>query len=543
MDIAKQPNGPPDPATADGDARLRERALTDDVHRLKQYLLATRELVGYGVFTWDIPSDCLSADSTIDEILGVPFTREHSGDALRRMLELVHPDDREAFKERVARSLKPGGVFRSEHRLILPRPGRGPEERWVSVIGRVEFDDGGSASHMVGVFGDVTDRRTAADAQLRQDKLEALGTFTSGVAHDFNNVLGAILNFVQLARHEIKAGVSPEESLEEIERAAARAADIVSRLLSFSRDDPPCREAFDLTKIVDDACALMGPVLGDRVALHKTYAPGIPHVDGDPAQLHQVAVNLLSNARQAVGDGPGTIRVSVDASNGGLPSTSPHGVHLRLRVADDGPGIDDAIIPRIFDPFFTTREVGQGTGLGLSSAEGIVQRHGGTIAVANRDGGGAEFTVRLPATSQGADGGGPAHQAREAAGDAGRGAQPQIVFVDDEPALATLAERALPHSGCGVRAFTSPLEALEAIQANPAGVDVLITDFAMPGMSGLELIVAAREASPGLPVVLTSGHLDAEDRADAQRCRVDAIVPKPCTMDDLAAAALASWQR
>ncbi len=541
MDSARQPTSPPRPATAGDAAGLREGGLTNDVGRLKQYLLATRELVGYGVFTWDIPRDRLSEDSTIDDILGVPFMRDHSGDALRRMLELVHPDDRSAFKERLAASLRPGGEFRSEHRLILPRPGSEPEERWASVIGRVEFDDG-AASHMVGVFGDVTDRRAAADAQLRQDKLEALTTLTSGVAHDFNNVLGAILNFVQLARHEIKAGVSPDESLDEIERGATRAADTVSRLLSFSRDDPPRREPFDFAAVVDEACALMAPVMGEHVALHKAYAPGVPHVDGDPTQLHQVVVNLLSNARQAIADGAGEIRVSVDAADGGLPSTSPHGVHLCVRVADSGPGIEDAIIGRIFDPFFTTREVGQGTGLGLSSTQGIVQRHGGTITAANRIGGGAEFTVRLPATA--APGSrAPVPAAQETGPPAGGEEQPRIVFVDDEPALATLAERALPHSGCAVRSFTSPLEALAAIQADPGGVDVLITDFAMPGMSGIELIVAAREACPALPAVLTSGHLDGEDRADAARCRVDAIVPKPCTMDDLAAAALASWRR
>lgn len=389
--------------------------LTADVGRLQQYLLTTLAMTGYGVFTWEIPGDRFSDDSQIDEVLGIPFMRDHDGDALPRMRALVHPDDLAAFDQRLAASLSPGGPeFRSEHRLILPRPTSAPEERWVSVIGRCEFSEDGAALAMAGVFGDVTDRRAEHAARNGRETLEALGRLTGGVAHDFDNVIGTILNFVQLAQREVGAGLSPNESLEEIHRGAARAADLMHGLRALGRDHAPRGEPFGLGRVVDEAGAPVSPAVGRGSTPTGRHPDDLPVADGDATSRADRAKDVSAAANA-------------------------------LRVC----------------------------------------------------------------------------------------------FVDDEAALAMLARRAMPLSGCAVQAFTDPEEALASLSADPDAYDVLITDFSMPGMSGLELIVAAREVRPDLPVVLTSGYLDREDLADAERCGVRAIVRKPCSMDDLATAAAA----
>ncbi len=551
MEYAEHQTDPPMPEQTTDGLEPSYAELAREVRRRGQYLAATLELTGFGVFTWEIGPDRLSDDSQIDEVLGLPFKGDRSSGALSRMLALVHPDDRPAFKDRLAASLVRGGPeFRSEHRLLLPRPGARDAERWVLVIGRCEFDEDGAPTVMSGVFGDVTARRAEHDERARRDKLEALGTLTSGVAHDFNNVIGAILNFVQLAKREVDAGLSPHESLDEISRGAERASDIVRRLLAFGRDDTPRCEVFDLRTVVAEAATLMAPAMGRDVRLLVDCPRGLPHVDGDPTELHQVVVNLISNARQAIGNRPG--RVHVELAVATAAELAADGVPLggrdwlRLRVSDDGHGISEAVRHRIFDPFFTTREVGKGTGLGLSSAQGIVDRHGGVLTASNGSDGGAIFAAYLPAqeaagtahtaAQNGADPERRSDAATEDAAAAGD-ARCEVCFVDDEEALATLARRALPLSGCAVEVFTDPEVALAWIAANPEHLDVLITDFSMPGMSGLELVKAARELVPDLPVVLTSGHLDREDLADAERLRVEAIVRKPCTMADLAAAA------
>lgn len=511
------------------------------VTRLREYLWAIRSLTGYGLFAWRVGPDSFTEDSELERALGpAAAPLRVPGQATAEYLRLVHPSDRDGVREAVRAALA-GEVpeYRCEHRILFG-DGDAPTERWISTLARVEVDDAGAPARLIGVFADVTDRRVVDLARARAQKFEAVATLTSGVAHDFNNIIGAILSYTTVARAELRAGASPAESLSQIERGARRAEQVVNRLLSYTRERPPRRELFFLGDVVEEATSLMRASIGRAVELGTEVPPVLPPMRGDPTELHQVIVNLIANARQALDDRPGRIDVTLDLvalqdeRSGPSAALLLPGTYLQLRVTDDGPGIDPHVMPRIFDPFFTTKRVGEGTGLGLAAAHGIVQRHGGEIFAENCAGGGARFTVLLPAEA-------PAQPAEPTDRDELNG--PTILFVDDEEGFAALAERAMPYAGCRVSSYTDPERALEALRAAPGAFDAVVTDLSMPRLSGLQLAKHVRLIRPDIPIVLTSGYMDAEDHAEAEAAGVDTVMLKPCAVDALASEALRLLRR
>ncbi|MBJ7471747.1 MAG: response regulator, partial [Solirubrobacteraceae bacterium] len=211
------------------------------------------------------------------------------------------------------------------------------------------------------------------------------------------------------------------------------------------------------------------------------------------------------------------------------------GEYLRLRVIDDGPGVSESILGKVFDPFFTTKGPNEGTGLGLAAVHSIIRNHGGVIAAERHRGGGAMFTAYLPVQTPPES---PATMPKPAAPVVGDQPVARVLFVDDEEALVRLAYRAMPYCGCQVTGFTDPEEALEAFVADPKAFDAVVTDLSMPGLTGLELTERLRAVRSDIPVVLTSGYMAGEDQDDAERRGVSAILPKPCSIDDLAAEVL-----
>ncbi|MDQ8046267.1 MAG: ATP-binding protein, partial [Solirubrobacteraceae bacterium] len=511
----------------------------EEARRRQEQLRATLELTGYGTYVWYVQEDRFSRDSyQLEEILGLPMAElMKPGNAFDGFFAAVHPEDREMVQERVLAAVVPGGPdYEADFRMVVPERGGGPgtEERWVTAIGRAEFDDRGEPTRLVGVFADITSRRAEDDARLRLQKIEAMGTLASGIAHDFNNVIGAILSYARVAEVELKAGESPAQSIGEIARGARRAGDIVQRMLTFSREEAPRQVAFDLGDVVREAESLVRPTLPSSIDVTTTVEEELPRLVGDPTQLHQVVVNLLTNAGQAIGEDGGHIVVELirtRCEEGQLTATTRDGTPVdcvRLRIRDDGPGMPAAIAQRVFDPFFTTKGPQKGTGLGLSAVQSIITNHGGAVNVESRMGEGAQFTVYLPVRELA-----PEPPAPEPVVEPGEELL-RILFVDDEEALVRLAHRALPYRGCVVTGFTDPAEALHAFERDRSGFDAMITDFSMPGMTGLQLAEHVRSLRADIPIVLTSGYMRAEEHADAVRRGVDAVVPKPCSIDDLA---------
>lgn len=508
---------------------------------LQEQLGVALEVTGLGRYELNFAEGTLVADERVAEMVGIndPALLMAEG-GMEALFATVDVEHRDRVRAAVEAAMVPGGPDCDVVYPILRDSEEGPERRWLAALGRVEFD-GETPVRMVGVIDDMTEKRQEDEARIRLQKLEAMGTLAGGIAHDFNNVIGAILSYARVAEAELNVGESPAESIGEIARGAIRAGELTKRLLTFAREEPVQKVALDLGDVVREAAALARPTLPRGTELHVTVGAGLPEVLGDTTQLHQVVLNLITNAGQALAAQPsGRIDVSVEQvvlgeRRTGIVAPLAAGDYLRLRVVDDGPGIPEAILGRVFDPFFTTKGPNEGTGLGLAAVHSIIRNHGGVVAAEPHPGGGAMLTAFLPVQ---ATSGAPAVLPDRAPAAVGEQPVARVLFVDDEEALVRLAYRAMPYCGCEVTGFTDSSEAVAAFAATPEAFDAIVTDFSMPGLTGLELTERVRAIRPDVPVVLTSGYMAQGDHADAQRRGVSTIMPKPCSIDDLASEVL-----
>jgi CheY-like chemotaxis protein len=283
---------------------------------------------------------------------------------------------------------------------------------------------------------------------------------------------------------------------------------------------------------MEDALELVRAALPATIDIRRDFAADVPPLVGDAAQIHQVVVNLATNASHAIGMRPGHVefRIAAVDVDAGTERASPDlrgGRYVRLSVIDDGHGMDRATLERIFDPFFTTMPPGQGSGLGLSVAHGIVRSHGGAIRVESEPGKGTALHVFFPAIQVAVE----ATPAPTAGAVPTRGGR--VLYVDDEGALVLMARRSLTRFGWDVTGFTDPAKALQEFQLRPGEFDVVVTDAAMPGMTGLELAARLRATRPDVPIVLASGNLGPEDQDACERLGVRDLVQKPFAADEL----------
>ena len=395
--------------------------------------------------------------------------------------------------------------------------------------------------------------RAQLESQLRESqKMEALGTLAGGVAHDFNNIIASIMGNVELARQDVDPGHAASESLEEIRKASHRARDLVQQILAFGRRQLLERKVISLAPVVEDAVKLLRATLPAGVGLNVDCSPDAPAVLADATQIEQVLLNLCNNAWHAIrGQAlPGTIEIGLAAhSVDGAPyrgrerrirgervSLRP-GRYACLTVRDNGPGMDKATRSRIFEPFFTTKPVGEGTGLGLAVVHGIVHNHDASIVVQSAPGEGATFRIYFPAANALAA---PTHAPGEGAAnprDRQAGALPgegrHILYLDDDESIVFLMTRLLQRQGYRVSGYTDPREALAAARSAPEAFDLAVTDFNMPGMSGLEVARALKEIRADLPVALASGYITEELRQEAPAAGVSELIYKPNTAADL----------
>jgi PAS domain S-box-containing protein len=375
--------------------------------------------------------------------------------------------------------------------------------------------------------------RRMLESNLRQaQKMQSLGTLAGGIAHDFNNILLAISGNTGLAIDELPESHPAQVSLGEVRKAAARASSIVNQILLFSRrEEESLQGPVNLRAIIEESLNLLRATLPARISIVTDLPASPPTVLGDAAQLHQVLLNLATNAAHAMGERGGTLAIRLTPQridNNGPPIAGLHpGNYLRLSVQDAGPGMAQAVVQRIFEPFFTTKPRGQGTGLGLSVVHGIVTAHGGAITIDTQLGTGSTFHVYLPALEQGT----PAIAPPIAKPVEGQGQH--ILYVDDEDALVFLIARVLRKLGYRVSTFVDPIEALAAFKADPFAYDALITDLAMPGMAGTDFARQALAVRKDVPVVMTSGYVRPEDRELAIASGVRELVLKPNTVDAL----------
>jgi len=380
---------------------------------------------------------------------------------------------------------------------------------------------------------DVT-REVQVEARIAQmQKLEAIGTLAGGIAHDFNNILMAILGYSGLALSEAPPGSPLREKLQNIYAAGNRAAELTRQILSFSR--PAAQQGHQIVqvrRIAAEVLKLIRASLPSTIEIREAFRSGAS-VLAEPAQLHQVLMNLCTNAGLAMRENGGVLEVGISdveldaAFLGPYPGTSP-GAYVVMTVGDTGVGIRREILNRIFDPFFTTRSTGEGTGMGLSVVHGIVRTHGGFVTVRSEPGAGSEFSVYLPAASTVPEG--------KPEGDAPatpRGTE-RILFVDDEPVLVKMAREMLEGLGYRVTAVGGSREALERFRSGPADFDLVITDITMPGIPGDALVGEFLREKPGLPIIICTGYSDRVSEAEAKRIGARAFLFKPFSMAGIA---------
>jgi signal transduction histidine kinase/ActR/RegA family two-component response regulator len=406
----------------------------------------------------------------------------------------------------------------------------------------------------LGNYHDITERKRAEaarlslEAQLRESqKMEAIGTLAGGIAHDFNNALATILGNAELARQDASANPKALESLEEIRKAGSRARGLVQQILSFSRRQPTERKLLTLATVIEECARLLRATLPSRIALEVHCDADAPQVLADSTQIQQVVINLATNAMQAMPSGHGRIAIRLDTVRLDAPWVNEHpvlhalhdkrpGRTVRLAVIDNGPGMDADTLARIFEPFFTTKAVDEGTGLGLSVVHGIVQAHEGAIEVESQPGKGSIFTLYLPVAVTADDA--PVHDSAAARAPAQRAPEnakggARILYLDDDESLVYLVQRLLERRGYRVSGYTDQREALDAIRADPAMFDLVVTDYNMPGMSGLDVARSARAIRADLPIAIASGFIDETLRSQAESAGVHELIFKANEVEEL----------
>jgi PAS domain S-box-containing protein len=445
-------------------------------------------------------------------------------------MESVHPDDMDRLRAAYAERHIPGRL-NLEHRIRRPDGA----ERWVHARAFPITDASGSVYRIAGVAEDVTERRELELRMRRAQRMEAVATLASGIAHDFNNVLAAMVGKVELAIEELQGRGRAVAVLHDVEAAAERAKGLIRQILAIGRRQPQTREVISLTHVIAEASSLLGATLPAGVTLAKAVDPEAPMVLADASQIHQVVMNLCTNAWHALGGLPGRIEIRLSAVDVREDAAPPvpglaAGRYACLSVTDTGSGIEPDVVDRIFEPYFTTKEAGKGTGLGLSVVNGIVRDHDGVIAVASKLGEGSTFSVYLPAKIVHAA---PQVESRTTAP---RGAGERLLFLDDDADLIETWEVLLSAQGYVVEAAADAADALEFLRADPDHYACVITDFQMPGISGIEVARRVKEARPSIPVIVCSGADVDGHSSEANAVGIEKILRKPVSRDEMARA-------
>jgi PAS domain S-box-containing protein len=408
--------------------------------------------------------------------------------------------------------------------------------RWIATTAASLPAEGGPWSRLLFASVDLTDRRRAEEerAQLHErlrqaEKLEAIGRLAGGIAHDFNNILSGILGYAELSLLVAPRGTDLHDHQQRIREAALRARDLVRQILAFSRRDRTSQQVVDVPHVVREALALMRAGIPTSVTLVTQVDDDAGATRADPTQLHQIVLNLCANARDAVGS-YGRIEVSVDPclAGAGEPDLEP-GPYVRLRVRDDGAGMDEGTRARLFEPYMTTKGRFEGHGLGLAVVHGIVTAAGGAIRVDSAPGLGSTFDVYLPRAEPSAPS--PADPAPQPPG---RGER--VLLVDDERMVRDAHRRALLALGYTVEVASDGEEALARFRATPDAFDVVLTDQTMPRLSGIDLARAILSIRPSARVLLVTGYSDSVDEETIRKAGLRGLLAKPVEYAALAAA-------
>jgi len=446
----------------------------------------------------------------------------------RYFIDFAREEDRRTYR-RLFKSIRDEKKTINNHiGIMLTKDGK---ERVFNMNSAFSRDSEGRILGIVGSMKDVTELRDIEKKLSQAEKMEAIGTLAGGIAHDFNNILGAILGYTQLGID------APDEErrkqyLNQVLKSGERAKNLTGQILAFSRQDKKDRSPIEVGGIVKEAMKLLRSLLPTTIEIRQEIETKPIIVLSNPVQIHQVLMNLCTNAAHAMRDKGGVLQVCLDhiqlpvREHSRMVDLQP-GSYVRLIVRDTGHGIDPGIIDRIFDPFFTTKKVDEGTGLGLSVAYGIVKSHGGTINVQSEPGKGSTFSVYFPHIEV------EIEQKSEKPQPISKGSE-RILFVDDEPFLAEIGKEGLGSLGYEVTVRTSSIEALNAFRTQPRKFDLVITDMTMPNMTGVQLADEILKVRSDIPIILCTGYSEMIDEKKSKKFGIRAFLMKPLSPEEIA---------
>jgi PAS domain S-box-containing protein len=513
-----------------GDITARKK-LEERLRHSEEISLQVSRLAQIGAWEWSLDTQTLTWAPELYRMCEVELGYTPT---LSSMQEFFPVEHRDAFVRAIEQATRGGRAFDLRAPLVTQRGRR----LWVRVIGRAEFKED-RAVRLFGAVQDITVQQEAEQSQRKLEtqlfqvqKMETLGTLAGGIAHDFNNLLTGIMGYQDLSLDTLAEGHPSRECLNEARNACLRARELVDQILTFSRQsDGGERVPVDMAFVIEEARRFLRATVPATIQIEVTVGQN-SRVLADPTQLHQVLLNLGTNAAHAMRASGGVLRLSVTtvvlnpaqaAAHGNLPAAT----YLCLSVSDSGHGMDVETQKRIFDPFFTTKDVGEGTGLGLSVVHGIMRAHGGAIEVTSAPGQGTTFDLYFPV----AEGEAEAPAEPQALLPMGRGEV--ICVVDDEQIVAHVTRLSLERFGYRTMVFTSSEQCLEALRAEPGSCAVLLSDQTMPGLTGLELSARVRVFSPNLPIVIMSGYFSKISPRSLEDIGNINLLAKPFTMTEL----------
>ena len=480
------------------DQKRTEEALRESEQRLTAALHAAQ----MGTWRWDIATDVYTFDESLHALFGLGPDEEIRSFA--DFLEHLHPEDRSTVVVAFQRSVNEGADFNVEFRVPLPDGGL----RWLRDQGQVVRDADGQVESLTGACVDITERRRTEERVRHAQRMEAVGQLAGGVAHEINNMMQGVLGFSELLLHALPAGDERRADVEQIRRAAGRAAMVTGQLLAFSRRQVLRAEVLELGAVIENIEPMLRRLLGEDRQLVVSRASGIGRVKADQGQVEQVLINLALNARDAMPSGGRLTlalrNVDLDLAYGGRhPGIEIRpGPYVMIAVSDTGHGMDAATQARIFEPFFTTKPTGQGTGLGLATVYGIIRQSGGYIWVYSEPGEGTTFKVYLPVLVD------PPAVTLDRLLPAGT--LPTLLVVEDEEMVRRWVVRVLSREGYDCIEARNGIEALRLLEQRSGRVDLLLSDVVMPEMGGRALAERVAELGYQLPVLFMSGYADDE---------------------------------
>ena len=461
------------------------------------------------------------------EMYGYDDLEEIVGKAVE---SLAAPEERDKVLRRQAERLAGKDVV--SHYELKARKKNGvlfDVEMWLELI------DYEGACAILAFVVDTTAQKQFKDHLARSQKMEALGTLAGGIAHDFNNILSAIMGYTELVGLDLDRNSDSWKNLEQVMKASNRAKDLIRHILSFSRQTKKEREPIQIAPIIKETAKLLKASLPSFIEIRTQVDKNLGYVLADPTQIHQIMLNLCTNAAFAMRETGGTLSIALKQTSiddlGQLVRTElPAGTYLQLSVSDTGAGIAPEISDRIFEPYFTTKSQEDGVGLGLFTVHGIVSDYKGAIAAESEPGKGATFHVYLPVSEAVSPAAETVH-----ASSLPKGTE-RILIVDDEMVLVNLERQFLEHLGYEVESSVSSLEALKKFEERPNDFDLVITDMTMPDMTGDKLSLEMMRIRPDIPVIMCTGFSEKMSEAGAKELGIKAYVRKPLMIGELSEA-------